>query len=129
MDADKIKIDIEDRISMIDDSIIKYFWNRPFKVKLLDHNLDSLSKTLKVTAWFLYFHVVLVTVGLILSIVLSLIDFFNVNKNAIVSINKMWLLNIFFFTFVFNVFRYYNLKVKLEKKIYLIKLLDKVDGN
>lgn len=128
MDADKIKLDIENRISIIDDSIDKYYWRNYFKDKLFGVELEQLEKISKRVSSTFKFYKVVSIVLITLIIVLSLVTILNDQKNDFVNMNKIGLFLFMSIVFLINTFRYYKLKVNLENKIYLIKLWDMVDG-
>ena|ERR1035437_1697208 len=129
MNADKIKLDIENRISIIDDSIDKYYWRSYYKDKLFDVELEPLEKISKrVSSTFKFYKVVSIVLTTLM-IVLSLVTILNDQKNDFVNMNKIGLFLFLSISFLINTFRYYKLKVNLENKIYLIKLWDRVDGD
>lgn len=127
MDADKIKLDIENRISIIDDSMDKSYWRSHYTDKLFGVELELLEKISKRVSSTFKFYKVVSIVLITLIIVLSLVTILNDQKNDFVNMNKIGLFLFMSIVFLINTFRYYKLKVNLENKIYLIKLWDKVD--
>jgi hypothetical protein len=128
MDADKIKLDIENRISIIDESLNRNYWRNYYTDKLFGVELESLEKILKRVSSTFTFHKVVSIVIAALVIITSLVTFFDDGK-GFVNMNKIGLFLLLSISFLINTFRYYKLKVNLENKIYLIKLWDKVDGD
>jgi len=128
MNTDKIKLDIEIRISEINESMDKYHWRNQYKDSLLGAELEPLEKLLKrVSLQFKIYNIAAIVFSVFL-IIVSLVTFLNDQKNDFVNMDKIGLLVICTLGIVFNSFGHYKLKTNLENKIFLIKLWEKIDG-
>lgn len=124
METTQIKLDIEERISEIDHNLTNY-WGRPFFKGILDDDIDSLEIILKMTLKWFSFSRIFAMFLLFIIYVLSLIAFFEIIK--VVNLITYALLIICALPNLMNAYRFYQIKVNLENKIYLLRLLGKMN--
>lgn len=129
MNADKIKQDIKNRISIIDKSFGTYSWINVYKDKLLGVEILPLERTLRSANLRFKINVGWVFV---LTALLSFLAIRVVQDRDVLDFKKMSgvvVLMSLVFGVILNTFKLYKLKTNLEIKIYLIKLRNMIDGN
>ena len=123
MNTDEIKRDITDQIIKTNRSFGKA--GRSLVKNPLHEDIDSLEIKLK---WIKIYFKIYLSGAIILSGLLFVVSFFKsfAMLNSI-DLNKYGLFIIFVIVFGINTLAYYKVKVVLENKIYLLKLLNKID--
>ena len=125
MNKNEIINNIEERILVINESFPKRmmsFYSENFK----SDDIESLEKILKrVSKSFIFSKIISIVLMSILWI-LSSITFFKMCESHI-DMNKSGLLIISSLPFITNTFHFFKLKVNLEDKIYLLKLLKRIN--
>jgi hypothetical protein len=121
MNSEEIKHDLQKQIAKTNRSF-KYLWE---VLDTDDENIKSLERILKKVS--LQFKV-----GKIMSIPLSCLLFVipiikGFSDTMFFDLNKGSLLPMFTVVFLLNTYRSYKIKVNLENKIYLLKLLNNID--
>jgi hypothetical protein len=142
MNINEIKLEIKNQISEIEKTLSRK-WGRSFHLELMSDNIVSLEYTLKgVTRKYKNYKVfaIITLAVLLVSIVFPLIstDIKQLNDNKLATISDYgYFLNVntyyglilpSIFCLV-QTFRLDKVKVNLEKKIILIRLLDNIDRN
>jgi len=128
MNADKIKQDIKNRISIIDKSFGTYSWINVYKDKLLGIEILPLERTLRSANLRFKINVGWVFV---LTALLSFLAIRVVQDRDVLDFKKMSGVVVLLssvFGVILNTFKLYKLKTNLEIKIYLIKLRNMIDG-
>jgi len=123
MNTEEIKCDITDQLEKTNRFFGKV--GRSLVKNPLPEDVDSIEIKLK---WIrIYFKIYLIG-AIILSGLLFVVSFFKSFEmlNSI-DLNKYGLFIIFVIVFGINTLAYYKVKVELENKIYLLKLLNKID--
>ena len=123
MNSDLIKQDLEAQIALNDQSFSK-LW-------LVDDN-DALSRDIytlgqklkRATKLFNYFRIIAIPLSVILFVfsvfkVVNVLDFISLNNSAVLIIVTL--------SFILNTFLNYRVKLKIENKIYLLKLLGRIE--
>lgn len=124
MIIDEIKLEIKKQISKTNQAFTNC-WGGLYFNGLLDDNIASLEKHLKlITRKFKIYNILSVILSTIL-IIFSMLKYFDIMNY--VNMNKAGLVILFTIVFLINTYRFYKLKVNLENKIYLLNLLDKID--
>ena len=123
MDTNEIKRNITAQIAIVNQSFSKAgpIW---IKDPMLE-DIDSLERNLKTNRLYFKFYMVgaIILAGILL--VISLLKTFNMLNNL--DLNNGGLMILFTIVFGLNAFAYYKVKVNLENKIYLLKLLKSFD--
>ena len=123
MNSDLIKRNIEAQIVINDQSFSK--WWLPGVSDIASRDIYTLEQTLKkTTKLFNYCRMIAIPLSVILFVfsifkVVNLLDFINLNNGAVLIILTLSLL--------INTFLNYSLKLKIENKIYLLKLLGRIE--
>lgn len=123
MKENEIKLDIEERISIIDQTFDNY-WVRGFSIDFLKDDIYTLEKILKRTNKWVLFDKIASIVLIVFIMVLLFLSCFGIiafdyaNVAGVISIGTIGIL--------IGSFRLYKVKINLEDKIYLMKLLDKI---
>ena len=125
MTMEEIKRDIKERISKVDQSFTN-FWSGLYFEGLLDENTDSLERILKKVKRIFVFNNIASIISSTILIIFSLLKYFDIISFG--SMDKAGLLILFTIVFLINTYRYYRVKVNLENKIYLLKLLERLDN-
>ena len=141
MNVDEIKQDIKNKIAEINQSFPKYWWSKTFnkeiredKISLLQYRLDTVSFTFK-------YHKVGLIILLIVTVVLSIFSFYikqlvifkgynfsnDFNVKFFSDLNNFQLLGVYTIGWVITTFRSYRIKENLIKKIFLLRLMEKMD--
>jgi len=124
MNTDKVKLDINEQISKIN-QVFSNYWRKSYFNGILSNNLDSLENIhRKVTKNFKFCKDMSILLSSIL-VILSIINYFNIID--LVNLNKAGLMILFTIVFLTNTYRIYKVKVNLENKIYLLRLLDQIE--
>jgi len=123
MDTNEIKRNITAQIAIVNQSFSKAgpIW---IKDPMLE-DIDSLERNLKTNRLYFKFYMVgaIILAGILL--VISLLKTFKMLNNL--DLNNGGLMILFTIVFGLNAFAYYKVKVNLENKIYLLKLLKSFD--
>jgi len=140
MNVNEIKLEIKDQISEIEKALPRN-WGRSFHHELMSNNIVSLDYTLKgVSRKYKYYKVfAIITLSILLvSIVFPLI-YFDIkqlngsglaarsNYGYFLNVNSYYCLILPSIFCLIQTFRLDKVKVNLEKKIILIRLLDNID--
>ena len=142
MDANEIKHDIEIQIFAIDQTFPRY-WKKSFNHELLDDNIDHLNFTLKgIMQNFRYYKVfTIITLALlsgltVFSWVFAAIKQFQstdltsiLNCGFFLNMNNFYGLILLSLLCLIKTLRINKVKENLEKKIILIRILEKIDKN
>jgi len=97
---------------------------------ILSGNIEALDGVLKkVTRAFKFYYIIaMISAGFLIVIsVLHIADADN-SLNWNINLNKAGLVILFTIVFLLNAYRYYRIKVSIENKIYLQKLLNIIDN-
>jgi len=128
MNSDEIKIVIKDQIELTNQSF-KDHWGKIWINGVLSTDTDMLEQILKrVTRSFRYSIALAIPFSAILivfSVLTILISNGSLNWNL--NLNNGGLMVLFTIVFLVNSYRNYKIKVNLENKIYLLKLLNKIN--
>ena len=123
MNSDLIKQNIEAQIVLNDQSFSKLWLvedNDP-----LSRDIYTLDQKLKrATKLFNYFRMIAIPLSVILFVfsvfkVVNMLDFVNLNYSAVLIIVTL--------SFILHTFLNYRVKLKIENKIYLLKLLGRIE--
>lgn len=125
MHQEEIRQDIKKQISKIDKIFNPYFSIYNFKKIIYGIDVDSLEKLLKKARVKLAIFTLLTIISSVFLIILLFGIFSPIS--SVVDVEKIKFLLFFEAIFFSNVFKYNNLKKNLENKIYLLRLLNKVD--
>ncbi|HZK97123.1 MAG TPA: hypothetical protein VFC67_23180 [Prolixibacteraceae bacterium] len=128
MNSAEIKISIKDQIELTNQSF-KNYWGKIWIKGVLANDTDLLEQILKsVTRTFKYSIAIAIPFSVILivfSVLTILINNGFLNWNL--KLNNGGLMVLFTIVFLINTYRNYKIKVNLENKIYLLKLLKKIN--
>jgi len=124
MNTNEITNDIEERISIINPSIDN-FWIRLNYGDLTIDDINSLEKILKRVSGMFRFNYIMSIVLLGLLWVLSFLTFLEIIDSE--HLRKSAVFIIVMTPFVVNAYKAYKVKVNLEYKIYLLRLLEKIE--
>lgn len=123
---DEIKLNIKKQIAKTDNAFTNHL-NRVYWNGLLDEDINSLYKHQKnITRFYQIYKVLSITFSALL-ISISVSKYFNLGD--LIDMNKSGLMILFTLIFMIETYRFYKLKVNLEYKIYLLKLLEAIDKN
>lgn len=118
-----IKQDISEQISKTNESLSNR-WGNPWFEGILEENPDLLKKLLKKVTRYYKFHLIM---SVILSSFMLIVLLLNALEVMHKDLNKAGLVILFIITYLLGFYRYYQVKVNLEHKIYLLGLREKVD--
>lgn len=120
----EIKFDIRKQVEKTNQAFTNY-WGRQYVNGLLDEDTSSLERLLAmVTRNFKIYKVGAITLASML-IVLYILKYFDI-INA-VNLNKSGSVTLCTLLFLVETYRSYRIKVNLENKIFLLRLLEKID--
>ena len=139
MNANEIKLDIEKRISEIDQSFTNH-WQKSISKKLLEDDVVSLKKLLLIVSnAYRIYKIISIVVSTFLWVLLTFlwvlstikyyegIDIVDMNKYGFfLNINTYVVVIIVGLPTIIVALKYSRIKVNLENKIYLLTLLDKI---
>ncbi len=128
MNSAEIKIVIKDQVDITNHSF-KNYWGKIWIYGVLSNDTDLLEQILsRVTRTFKYSIAIAIPFS-VLSIVFSLLTVLINNGflNWNLKLNNGGLMVLFTIVFLVNTYRNYKIKVNLENKIYLLKLLKKIN--
>jgi hypothetical protein len=123
MDSNEIKRNITAQIAIVNRSFSKV---GPIWIKdPMKEDIVSLERNLKTNTLYFKFYMVgaIILAGILF--VISLLKTFKMLENL--DLNNGGLMILFTIVFGLNAFAYYKVKVNLENKIYLLKLLKSID--
>jgi len=124
MNMDEIKLDIIRQVAKTDNAFTNHL-GIMYRDGLLNEDTNSLYKHLKnINRFYQIYKVLSITFSAFL-IFISVPKYFNLID--LVDMNKAGLMILFTLVFMIETYRYYKLKVNLENKIYLLKLLEIID--
>jgi len=124
MNMDEIKLDIRRQVAKTDNAFTNHL-GIMYRDGLLIEDTNSLYKHLKnINRFYQIYKVLSITFSAFL-IFISIPKYFNLID--LVDMNKAGLMILFTLVFIIETYRYYKLKVNLENKIYLLKLLEIID--
>jgi len=124
MNMDEIKLDIRRQVAKTDNAFTNHL-GIMYRDGLLIEDTNSLYKHLKnINRFYQIYKVLSITFSAFL-IFISVPKYFNLID--LVDMNKAGLMILFTLVFIIETYRYYKLKVNLENKIYLLKLLEIID--
>lgn len=121
---EEIKRDIKEQVSKVDQSFTN-FWSGLYFEGLLSEDSDSLEKVLKKVKRIFIFNNIASIISSAILILFSMLKYFDIINLG--NMDKAGLLILFTIVFLMNTYRYNKVKVNLENKIYLLKLLEKLD--
>jgi|SRR5665647_907691 len=128
MNSDEIKIVLKDQVDITNQSF-KNYWGKIWIKGVLANDTDLLEQILKrVTKTFKYsiaLAIPLSVFSIVFSVLTILINNGFLNWNL--HLNNGGLMVLFTISFLVNTYRNYKIKVNLENKIYLLKLLKKIN--
>ena len=124
MNMDEIKLDIRRQVAKTDNAFTNHL-GIIYRYGLLNEDTNSLYKHLKNINRFYNIYKVLAITFSALLIFISVPKYFNLID--LVDMNKAGLMILFTLVFMIETYRYYKLKINLENKIYLLKLLEIID--
>ena len=117
---EEIKENIKNQI-LETNKVFQNFWRKNADSDLVSVDIEALNSKLKGIKRFYEFYRIGAIIGIVIFTGVSLMPYFD--KFEIVQIKNTGLLIFWVLGFMIHTFRYYKLKVNLEHKIYLIKLL------
>ena len=124
MNMDEIKLDIRRQVAKTDNAFTNHL-GIMYRDGLLNEDTNSLYKHLKnINRFYQIYKVLSITFSAFL-IFISVPKYFNLID--LVDMNKAGLMILFTLVFMIETYRYYKLKINLENKIYLLKLLEIID--
>lgn len=124
MNMDEIKLDIRRQVAKTDNAFTNHL-GIIHRDGLLNEDTNSLYKHLKnINRFYQIYKVLSITFSALL-IFISVPKYFNLID--LVDMNKAGLMILFTLLFMIETYWYYKLKVNLENKIYLLKLLEIID--
>ena len=128
MNSDEIKQSIQEQIDLTNLSFTNN-WGKILRNGVLSNDIFELGQILKMVTKTFKYSVALAIPFSVFSIVFSVLTilinngFFNWNFN----LNNGGLLVLFTIVFLVNTYQNYKIKVNLENKIYLLKLLNSIN--
>lgn len=124
---DEIKQDIENRIAKINKSFSSFTWINIYKDGLYEEETEPLEKLLNKTMWRYKAWLISAIVASLLIIGFTLITFPTSWNLPSPNINNLRIPLFITALIDFYAFTYYRFKSALENKIFMVKLLDKVN--
>jgi hypothetical protein len=124
MNSDEIKLDITEQISKTNKCLSGFLGSPSFK-GILEEDLDSLKKVQKKVTRYYYMQLFM---SVLLSGIFLVILLLNSLEIIHKDLNKAGLLILFIITYLLGFYRYYKIKVKLEFKIYLLGLRNRIES-
>ena len=124
MNPDEIKLEIKDRISKTDKTFITKLGTET-TAGITGNDIVSLEILLKKVNRFFKFYKISAIICSVTLIVFSILKYFDYINHL--NMNKSGLFILFTIVFLITAFNYQKVKVSLENKIWLLKLLDRIE--